>query len=87
MTSKYKAPHGNKLKILCLHGFGTNKEFMKMQTQALTKDFEEIAEFIFVDGPIIVPIEFVRDPKVINNLQAPPRSWADFRIGRCYSPI
>ena len=44
-----------KLKILCLHGYGTNKEFMIMQTQAIRKDFEKIAEFIYVDGPYVVP--------------------------------
>jgi hypothetical protein len=37
MTSSYTPKH--KLKILCLHGYGTNKEFMKMQTQAFIRDF------------------------------------------------
>lgn len=54
MTSKQR--NIQKLKILCLHGYGTNKEFMKMQTQAFTRDFSDIAEFIFVDGPYIVPL-------------------------------
>ena len=55
---------------------------MKMQTQAFRRDFEDIAEFIFVDAPNVMPIRFVTDPKVIKNLEAPPRSWTDWRIGR-----
>lgn len=80
MTSSQR--QAGRLKILCLHGYGTNKEFMKMQTQAFRRDFEDIAEFIFVDAPNIMPIKFVTDPKVIKNLEAPPRSWTDWRIGR-----
>lgn len=76
-----------KLKILCLHGFGTNKEFMKMQTQAFRKDFEDMSEFIFVDAPYIVPIQFVLDPKVLRNLEGPPRSWIYWKTGRNYFVI
>lgn len=53
-----------------------------MQTQAFRRDFEDMAEFIFVDAPNIVPIKFITDPKVIKNLEAPPRSWADWRVVR-----
>lgn len=74
----------SKLKILCLHGYGTNKEFMKMQTQAFRKDFEDLAEFIFVDAPYLVPLRFVLDPKVLKNLEAPPRSWTYSQTGRTY---
>lgn len=80
MTSTNKSK--DKLKILCLHGFGTNKEFMKMQTQAFRKDFEDIAQFIFVDAPHIVPMQFILDPKVLRNLEAPPRSWTYWKTGR-----
>ncbi len=57
-----------------MHGFGTNKEFMRMQTEILRKDLEEIAELIYVDGPYEVPLDFISDPKVLNNLKGSPRS-------------
>lgn len=41
MTSKEVSK--KKLKLLCMHGFGTNKEFMRMQTEILRKDLEPIA--------------------------------------------
>jgi hypothetical protein len=46
-----------------------------------------MAEFIFVDAPYIVPMEFINDPKVVNNIVGLPRSWTDFRIGRYYPII
>jgi hypothetical protein len=54
---------------------------MKMQTQGFRKDFEDLVDFYFVDAPNIIPIQFVTDPKVINNLEAPPRSWANWKFG------
>ena len=32
-----------KLKLLCMHGYGTNKEFMKMQAKSISTDLQEIA--------------------------------------------
>lgn len=58
-----------------------------MQTQAFIKDFEDMVDFIFVDAPNIVPLKFITDPKVLKNLEAPPRSWTDWRIGRSHVPI
>lgn len=75
-----------KLKLLCMHGFGTNKEFMKMQTEILRKDLEALAEFIFVDGPVQVPLAMILDPKVIKNIQGKPYSWFDFRKTRTFKP-
>ena len=34
-----------------MHGWGTNKQFMKMQTEILRKDLEPIAELIYIDAP------------------------------------
>jgi hypothetical protein len=74
-----------KLKIACLHGFGTNKEFMKMQTTIFRKDYEHIADFIFLDAPYIVPYVMVTDIKVIERLETPPRSWRKVNISCNYS--
>ena len=79
MTSNDKKFPDKRLKIVCLHGYGTNKEFMKMQTNLFCKDFILNVDFVFVDGPIEVSNDLVNDPKVINNLEAPPRSWFDWR--------
>jgi hypothetical protein len=41
MTSK-ETPR-QKLKLLCMHGYGTNAEFMRMQTEILRRDVENLA--------------------------------------------
>lgn len=53
---------------------------MKMQTEVLRKDLENMAEFIYVDAPVLCPKSLITDPKVLNNLVAPPRSWFDWRL-------
>ena len=79
MTSKARKIPDRKLKIACLHGYGTNKEFMKMQTNLFCKDFILNVDFVFVDGPVVVTNDLVNDPKVIKNLEAPPRSWINWQ--------
>ncbi|KAK0533691.1 hypothetical protein OC835_002946 [Tilletia horrida] len=39
-----------KVRILCLHGKGTNAAIMKSQTKAVCSKLEDICEFVFVDG-------------------------------------
>lgn len=80
MTSGEIPP--KKLKILCMHGYGTNAEFMKMQTDALRKDVGELAEFIFVNGPNVIPLETINDPKVVKNIVGNAYSWYDFKTRR-----
>jgi hypothetical protein len=81
MSMKDTTPK-KKLKILCMHGFVTNKEFMKKQTEFLRKDLDNIAEFIFVDGPFEVPNDMIRDDRVTRNLVGPPRSWIKYNQSR-----
>ena len=66
-----------KLKLLCMHGWGTNKDFMKMQTEILRRDLDSMTEFIFVDGPFELPLEMVGDPKVTKNLKGKAYAWHD----------
>ena len=58
-----------------MHGFGTNKEFMKMQTEILRKDLQSIAELIYVNAPYEVPLAIIDDPKVAKNIVGKPYSW------------
>jgi hypothetical protein len=64
-----------KPKILCLHGFGTNANFMKKQAASMLKLLVNEAEFIFVDGPFQAPENFVVDQKVIDMIEGQHRSW------------
>ena len=68
-----------KLKLLCMHGFGTSKEFMQMQTKDIVTELADIAEFYFIDGPTIVPRNIVFDSVVFKYLKGSPRSWFDKR--------
>lgn len=61
-----------------MHGFGTNKEFMKMQTEILRKDLQSIAELYYVDAPYLVPLSIIDDPKVVKNIVGKPYSWFNF---------
>ena len=58
---------------------------MKMQTEVLRKDLEQIAEFIFVNGPDEVPLDLIGDPKVIKNIKGAPYSWFDHQSYRTVS--
>jgi hypothetical protein len=69
-----------KLRLMCMHGFGTNKEFMAMQTQALAKELEDLVELIHIDGPYIVPQDLVFDRVVFKYLKGPPRTWFGWKL-------
>lgn len=58
-----------------MHGFGTNKEFMKMQAGLIEAQLKELAEFIFIDGPVVVPKDVVFDSNVFKHLKGHTRSW------------
>jgi hypothetical protein len=38
------------MKILCLHGWGTNGRFMKFQTKNFRKNFKTEFEYVYLDG-------------------------------------
>lgn len=40
-----------KLRVLCLHGFRTNTDVMRAQTQGIRDALGDNAEFVFVNGP------------------------------------
>lgn len=62
-----------------MHGFGTSKEFMQMQTKDVVTELADIAEFYFINGPTLVPRNIVFDPVVFKYLKGPPRSWFNKR--------
>jgi predicted esterase len=43
-----------KIRVLCLHGWGTNSNIMNSQTKKLQEAFGGSAEFVFLDGPILL---------------------------------
>ena len=53
-----------KLKILCLHGWATNPQFMEYQMKDFIASFPN-CEFQFIQGPYDVPESFITDEKVI----------------------
>ena len=55
-----------------------------MQTEILRKDLDQIAELIYVDGPFEVPLDFIIDPKVLNNIKGAPRSWFEFGTSKYF---
>ncbi|KAG7401037.1 hypothetical protein PHYBOEH_003232 [Phytophthora boehmeriae] len=44
-------PLSEKIRVLCLHGYGTNKEVMFDQTRGIREVLGSSAEFVFVNGP------------------------------------
>lgn len=40
-----------KLRILCLHGYNTNKKVMEYQTRHFQKMFGEVIELDYLEGP------------------------------------
>lgn len=58
------------LRVLCFHGFGTNKSILDYQLRQFKKFFKNV-EFISMNGPIEVNTEYVttNDPALIPLLQ------------------
>ena len=42
------------MKVLCLHGYGNNKEIMQHQSRYFRKHLEHFIEFHYIEGPFIV---------------------------------
>jgi hypothetical protein len=63
-----------------MHGFGTNKEFMKMQSKAVANELSHLAEFYYADGPNIIHNDLVFDKAVFKYLKGSPRSWFNKNI-------
>ncbi|KAI8892648.1 hypothetical protein BC833DRAFT_653538 [Globomyces pollinis-pini] len=51
-----------KKKVICLHGGGMNGVGFSSQLNDYTVNFPDI-EFVFLDGPMLLPIELVPEPK------------------------
>ena len=62
------------LKILCLHGGGTNVEIMRLQT-AKFRRMCPAAQFDFLNGPRVM--ERPLDPSIGSRFKGPFRSWYD----------
>lgn len=58
-----------KAKIVCLHGYGTNANFIKKQASYFQKIISKEADLIFIDAPFIAPENFVVDQKVIDLIE------------------
>lgn len=57
-----------KLRILCFHGFGTNKDILTYQLRQFKKFFKNI-EFVTIDGPFQISRSLVNDPSLIPLLE------------------
>lgn len=73
-----------KLRILCLHGYGTNKEFLKFQMRDYIKKFEDSVEFVYANGSFEVDLDTVHDRRllqVLNNLSSDKKifSWLSLK--------
>eukprot|EP00906_Rhabdomonas_costata_P006931 RCo010027 len=46
-----KGAAGSRPRVLCLHGFGTNARFMRLQTKFINPEFNAWFELVFMDAP------------------------------------
>ena len=46
-----KPSGGQKLKVLCLHGYAQNAEFFRQRTGSIRKNLKSTCEFHFLDVP------------------------------------
>ncbi|BES92466.1 ovarian cancer-associated gene 2 protein [Nesidiocoris tenuis] len=58
-----------KLKVLCLHGYGQNKEVFRSRLGSLRRSFKSSVDFEFIDAPLVVE-PFGEPPP-----QGDPRAW------------
>lgn len=67
-----------KLRVACLHGYGTNAKFLERQMRSFRRAFDKEMEFIFLDGPFVAPKGFILDEKVIAMIDGETRGWNPF---------
>lgn len=51
----------DKLKVACLHGYGTNAKFLERQMRSFRKEFDKEIEFVFLEGTHHAPEGFILD--------------------------
>lgn len=68
-----------KLRVLCLHGYNTDKNVMEYQMRHFRQVFNEVIDFVAVDAPFECP---GAPPRELKRLLAPGRSnfksWLKF---------
>lgn len=67
------------LRVLCLHGFRTNGEVLRLQTQALRSALGPGAELTFVDAPMAATGPAYESVRLLFARQAPFFQWWDAR--------
>ncbi|CAI2376381.1 unnamed protein product [Moneuplotes crassus] len=68
-----------KLRVLCLHGFYSNVDVMKVQIDYYQHIFGDFVQFEYVNGPVRIPEDIVVDPIVAKMFQGPFYGWFDMR--------
>ncbi len=68
---------GQKLKILCLHGFNNNVETFKFMTEGVRTMMKEVADFFFLDGSYTIDEKLLKpEPALLERgFQGPFKSW------------
>ena len=87
------APTKGKLRILALHGHAMSGELMKAKLGAIRSETKKLADWVFVDGPIVLPPQGDNQPSASKAKSSgdeadttegqqqqpqPLRSWYDF---------
>lgn len=67
-----------KLRVACLHGYGTNAKFMERQMRSFKRYFDKEIEFVFLEGTYEAPHGFILDEKVLNLIEGQTRCWNPF---------
>jgi len=80
---------GEKVRVLCLHGFTQNAEAFRAKTGSLRKKLKSIVDFVFVDAPHAAEGAFgVADERALGAADAAagagPRAW--WLVGENTSP-
>jgi hypothetical protein len=63
-----------KLRVLCLHGYNTDKDIMKYQLNLFSEIFKDVIELYFIDAPNFNPEERVK-VFVDRGFTNPGRTW------------
>eukprot|EP00345_Euplotes_harpa_P003659 CAMPEP_0168330078 /NCGR_PEP_ID=MMETSP0213-20121227/7496_1 /TAXON_ID=151035 /ORGANISM="Euplotes harpa, Strain FSP1.4" /LENGTH=108 /DNA_ID=CAMNT_0008333539 /DNA_START=9 /DNA_END=335 /DNA_ORIENTATION=- len=69
-----------KLRVLCLHGFYNNAEFMRYQMAYYEQVFRDHVEFEFMNAPY--EIQYLYDDFITQKFQGPFYAWAEFDLDK-----
>ena len=67
------------IKILCLHGFATNSDFMEYQLRYFKKNFKNF-EFTYLNGPVFIDKEKDQIDPVVETITKKKNLFAWFRL-------